>query len=149
MILAKSTPMTMAVDGHVYDNECDAECNVCFETREVAGHIFEIDGHYCDVCGEATETPVHVDADEDGECDICFELMEVPHEHTYGDWEVVTEATVNADGLKVKECECGDKIEKVIPRVLQFKSKALLLSSNISMVFRVDPVYFTEHGYEN
>ena len=25
---------------HTYDNACDAECNVCGETREVAGHVY-------------------------------------------------------------------------------------------------------------
>ena len=39
--------------------------------------------------------------------------------------------------------------EKVIPRVLNFRNKTLALQSNISIIFRVDPVYFTTHGYSN
>ena len=39
--------------------------------------------------------------------------------------------------------------EKVIPRVLNFRNKTLSLQSNISIIFRVDPVYFTKHGYSN
>jgi hypothetical protein len=71
--------------------------------------------------------------------------------HTAGDWEVVTEATVNADGLKIKKCSvCGETVEeKVIPRVLKIKNRTLALQSNISIIFRVDPIYFTKHGYSN
>jgi hypothetical protein len=70
--------------------------------------------------------------------------------HKYSDWITQTAATVDADGLKYKVCsDCGARIEKVIPRILNFKNKTLSLQSNISIIFRVDPVYFTKHGYSN
>ncbi len=36
---------------------------------------------------------------------------------SYGDWVTVTEATEDAEGLKEKVCECGDKITEVIPKL--------------------------------
>ncbi|MBR3909521.1 MAG: hypothetical protein IKJ50_07375, partial [Clostridia bacterium] len=71
-------------------------------------------------------------------------------EHTMGELVIETEATVDADGLMVRTCKiCGKRDEEVIPRILNFKNKTLALQSNISLVYRVDPVYFTKHGYSN
>ena len=116
--------------GHAYDNDCDADCN--------------------NGCGLVREGVGHIDEDANNICDVCETELTVPHEHVAGEWEVVTDATIDADGLKVKKCECGEVMEeKVIPRVLVIKNQTLALQSNISIVFRVDPVYFTKHGYEN
>ena len=36
-------------------------------------------------------------------------------EHVYGEWETVTEADCENDGLKKQVCSCGDEITEVIP----------------------------------
>jgi len=84
----------VACTNHVYDNACDADCNVCKETRTPADHVYTnaCDAD-CDVCG-ATRTPAdhtydnacdatcnvcnatratadHVDTNEDIKCDVC------------------------------------------------------------------------------
>ena len=43
---------------HAYDNACDADCNLCGETREVADHVY--DDEYdadCNECGATREVP--------------------------------------------------------------------------------------------
>ena len=38
--------------GHTYDNDCDADCNVCGTAREVADHVYaDAFDTTCDVCG--------------------------------------------------------------------------------------------------
>lgn len=39
------------------------------------------------------------------------------HKHTFGDWTVETEATCTEEGLRVRECECGEKEEEAIPTI--------------------------------
>lgn len=75
--------------GHLYDNDCDASCNRCGETRTVS-HTW-VDATYdaaktCSKCG-ATEgsalvCPGHVDADGNNTCDICNKPYNAncPHE---------------------------------------------------------------------
>jgi len=44
--------------GHTFDNDCDADCNVCDEEREPSEHInFKNDG-VCDECGERLSLPL-------------------------------------------------------------------------------------------
>lgn len=37
-----------------------------------------------------------------------------PHEHDYGEWAVVEQATCTADGLERRECYCGQSEERII-----------------------------------
>ncbi len=39
------------------------------------------------------------------------------HKHTFGDWTVEKEATCTEEGLRVRECECGEKEEEAIPTI--------------------------------
>jgi hypothetical protein len=105
-------------------------------TTETFDATCTVDGkivYTCTECGDTYEEPIKAEG------------------HKAGDWEVVTEATTTADGLKVQKCSvCGETLEeKVIPRVLVIKNQTLSLESNISILFRVDPTYFTANGYTN
>ena len=53
--------------------------------------------------------------------DIEVHFLVVPHTHTPGEWEVVTEATYEAEGKKVQKCtECGETIaEEIIPQLVR------------------------------
>ncbi len=58
---------------HVYDNDCDAECNLCGENREVADHVYDNDCDAdCNVCGATREVGDHVyDNACDDKCNVC------------------------------------------------------------------------------
>jgi len=49
-----------------------------------------------------------------GEC-VCGEKE--PHIHSYGNWEVVKEATELEEGLKIRTCSCGEKETEVISKL--------------------------------
>ena len=100
---------------HVYDHDCDAECNTCGLTRQVS-HIvsplieFDETGHWypCLICGEKQEFAAHVPGAEatiaaGQTCTVCsLELAPaVPHDHVY-----------NGDGtLHFHKCACGAEYE--------------------------------------
>ena len=43
---------------HTYDNDCDTDCNVCGDAREVDGHVYDNDYDAdCNVCGDVREVP--------------------------------------------------------------------------------------------
>ena len=60
----------------------------------------------------------HVYTDcEDTTCDLCGETRVAPG-HTYGEWKVVTEATVDAEGCEERECTvCHHKETRSIPKI--------------------------------
>ena len=82
---------------HVFDNDCDADCNTCGLTRQVAhivSPLVECDetGHWylCLICGEKQEFAAHVPGPEatistNQTCTVCgFELAPaVPHDHVF------------------------------------------------------------------
>ena len=86
-------------DKHTYDNKCDADCNICGETRD-AGHKFSqvwtynYDGHWhlCTVCGAKDEVRDHYPGPaateaEDQICLTCGYVMtpRLNHTHEYED----------------------------------------------------------------
>ena len=70
---------------HVYDNACDADCNVCAATRTPAAHVYDnecVDAD-CNVCGATREVAGHKYTDEcDAECNVCSEARTAPHKVT-------------------------------------------------------------------
>ena len=97
--------------GHSYDNACDATCNACGASRDVAGHntnaayacqagkctecgadVAASAAHTyanacdadCDVCGETRTAGAHVYTNEcDADCNECGETRVAPHKYTY------------------------------------------------------------------
>ena len=59
---------------HVYDNDCDADCNYCGAVVEGKGHV-DVDpcDHECDVCGLCLSDCK--DDDKNHKCDICKDVM--------------------------------------------------------------------------
>jgi len=93
----------VAAFGHTYDNNCDAECNVCHEIRTPYDHANEVipgqdatctetgltEGLQCSVCGEITLERHPIAAlghdyynDCDVDCNRCGEVREVA-DHVY------------------------------------------------------------------
>ena len=69
------------VEEHVYDHDCDEECNECGEIRVVADHTYEnpCDGT-CDNCGHQREVSEHeYDSDCDSRCNTCNTKRETVH----------------------------------------------------------------------
>lgn len=44
-------------------------------------------------------------------------LTACKHEHSYGKWEIDEAATCEEDGVKLRECDCGEEETKVIPKL--------------------------------
>lgn len=70
-----------ATGEHTYDNDCDAECNVCFQIRTVPNHIYD---NSCDTI-----------------CNVCNAQREITHNF---EWIVDKENNCGIDGIKHEEC---------------------------------------------
>ncbi len=58
---------------HIYDNDCDAQCNDCEYVREGVGHIYDNDcDSNCNICKTFRLTSHQYDNDEDYICNECF-----------------------------------------------------------------------------
>ena len=69
---------------HVYDNACDAKCNVCDAERTPAAHVYDnaCDAN-CNVCDVERTTSAHVyDNACDAKCNVC-DAERTPSAHVY------------------------------------------------------------------
>ncbi len=107
---------------HVYDNDCDVDCNVCGADRTAFAHVYDSDvcDVDCNVCGAVRVDPHVWDSACDAECDRCGEVREVP-DHVYnnacdGDCNVCGGTRVPADHVYDDEFDavcnvCGERRE--------------------------------------
>ena len=65
-------------------------------------------------------------------------VLETEHTHAYGDWTVVTPATVANPGEKAQFCVCGDKISEEIPCLANVESWNLTLGGDLAVNFVID-----------
>ena len=74
------------VDGHKYDNDCDANCNNCGETRQVGDHKYDDDcDTSCNICNAPREVGDHkYDNTCDTDCNICGAPREINHTYDNG-----------------------------------------------------------------
>lgn len=103
------------VPDHVYDNDCDEICNYCSDKR-TAPHSYD---HACDatcnLCGATRAIAHQYDNNCDASCNICG-AMRTPADHVFGSWNVVTEPTAEAAGLRERACNvCGKKETEELP----------------------------------
>lgn len=100
---------------HVFDNPCDADCNLCgyvTETAHAQSDVWESDetGHWhiCADCGTFFQYSAHVPGDGQN-CSVCgFALAptEETHEHAgAGEW-------LTDENSHWKLCECGEETGK-------------------------------------
>lgn len=101
---------------HTYDDDCDAECNVCRYKRD-ADHTYEEDGWFgdnvehwriCVLCEEESEHEEHIPGEEATDenpqlCTACgYELVPIQeHVHDFGEEWLLT------DEVHWQECKCG------------------------------------------
>ena len=102
---------------HVFDDDCDPQCNTCDYERENS-HSYDTDGwkttnfehwNICSTCGEESKHEKHVPgpeaSDENAQvCTICnYELSpKLEHSHDFGT------AYIGRDDSHWQECECGE-----------------------------------------
>lgn len=105
---------------HVYDSDCDAKCNVCFDEREVAHQATEEwlsneKGHWhsCALCEEKVGYTKHTPGPEatpevPQTCTECGFVIRVHEDHTH---EYGTQWKWD-DAGHWRECACGDKADE-------------------------------------
>ena len=124
-----------SLEEHVYDNDCDDDCNVG-EYREASQHTLEEwtvmieptcneygvksrDCIYCDyresmMIAELKEHTFDNDCDTD--CNYCGYYRKT--DHKFDEWSVVRESTCNEYGLKIRTCLiCGLVEESIIKEI--------------------------------
>lgn len=104
---------------HVFDNDCDVKCNVCFTEREVAHQPIEAwqsneKGHWhgCSLCGEkvgyAKHTPgAEATPEAPQTCTDCGYVMKVHEDHTHD----FGEEWFSDEDSHWQACACGDTSE--------------------------------------
>ena len=101
------TVNTTTCVGHVYDNTCDAECNICGATRPIT-HTYDSDcDTVCNVCGATrTETADHTyDNACDTACNVCGETRTITHTPEDDDGDCTTAVTCSVCGAVVVEAK--------------------------------------------
>ena len=85
------------VPDHVYDNACDGECNECQEARTASDHVYDnACDKTCNVCSDPRTASDHVyDNACDDTCNVCSDTRTVAN-HTYVD-EKCTECGASQD----------------------------------------------------
>ena len=102
-------------ENHVYDHDCDTQCNTCGYTRTIS-HVYmnrwsyDADGHWheCSICGDVLEKSPHITDSQDDEqrCTVCG-YVEPKEEHTHtfqGDW-------FRDENNHWQQCSCGELSE--------------------------------------
>ena len=105
------------VGDHVYDSVCDEDCNICGNVRGAAAHTYyNACDEDCNVCGKIRVVGDHVyTADCDERCNVCGEKREAA-EHAWGEWVVEKAPTSELMGKRVRECtKCGASMFELIP----------------------------------
>lgn len=60
---------------HVYDNACDADCNVCGAVRTVEPHVYDDEADKtCNVCGAERTLPTRYQAKDEAEWNAAFDF---------------------------------------------------------------------------
>ena len=159
---------------HVYDDNCDVDCNECGYVR-TAPHSFSeawiTDGesHWrqCSGCGEKKDVARHFGGTatcaEKAQCTECGVSYGVTLDHTYSG---VADATCDKCGAERELNEspmicfhrydnandpfcnrCGRVRKVAVDENLYFKSAALVLESNLTVKYRVDKARLDSLGY--
>ena len=151
---------------HVYDNACDAYCNVCGARRDVDGHVYSsicdedcnVCGAHnddaaahtyynacdadCNVCGKTREVGAHeYTADCDAYCNICGAKRDAA-EHAWGEWVVEKESTTTFMGKKVRTCaKCGASEFELIPVIAEDAEAEGLSTGAVVAIVTVPSVF--------
>lgn len=144
---------TCTEDGMTEGKHCKVcdEVTVVQKTVKATGHSEVIDIAVDATCGEVGLT-------EGKHCDVCGEVLVAQEtiaatgEHVFGDWQVTTEATEEAEGVESRNCTvCGvterrkiDKLEQEIDVPLIICSVVLVVAAVAAIVISVELVKETK-----
>ena len=158
--ILRAINVEICADGeHVYDNACDAYCNICGARRDVDGHVYSsicdedcnVCGAHnddaaahtyynacdadCNVCGKTREVGAHeYTADCDASCNICGAKRDAA-EHAWGEWVVEKESTTTFMGKKVRTCtKCGMSEFELIPVIAEKADEGLSTGAVVAIV---------------
>ncbi|MBE6689685.1 MAG: hypothetical protein E7590_00175 [Ruminococcaceae bacterium] len=110
------TVLTFA-EGHVGLHECSSVCKYCGEPKEPESahrvHVVCRDTA-CLLCGEAVTPTPHAGRYA---CSVvcqygCGSAVEPTSAHDFGEWEIITQPTATAEGIKQHKCLVCGKAEK-------------------------------------
>jgi hypothetical protein len=112
--VCSSCGKSSASETHVYDNNCDKDCNTCGKTRTIT-HTYKTEyesdeathWHVCGVCQEPSQKVAHLYANDcDSSCDDCAHTRVTNHSFDAG---VITKTpTKESSGEKTYTCSvCG------------------------------------------
>lgn len=128
---------------------------ITFSTDIQVSSLFDHQGNPFTLYNNGTNS-VFVDYDGDGLKDNVDSYPTVHEDcidgHSYGDWELETEATPGNQGLYFKTCAvCGNTITEIIPAidVLSFSGASLTLQDDLVINYKVNEAFFAESGYTN
>jgi hypothetical protein len=65
--------------GHVYENDCDRFCSVCYEKREITHTYDNSCDTICNICGEVRSIKHTYDNACDTTCNVCDEVRSITH----------------------------------------------------------------------
>ena len=99
------TEIIPATGEHTYNNDCDADCNLCGATREAAAHVYTVETipatcttagvnvYTCSVCGDSYEEIITggvSDWSTEYPADVDEQLIESKQEYRYREWQETT-----------------------------------------------------------
>ena len=92
---------------HVYDNTCDATCNICGLTRTITHTYTNGCDKDCNVCGKTRTTSHKYSNNCDTSCNLCKATRNAPHSYKSS----VSKATLTKNGKITKTCSgCKKKV---------------------------------------
>ena len=138
------------VKAHSYDNEHDADCNVCGFERDVACQHTEtivVPGKAA-TCETAGLTDGEVCAND--KCGVIVTEQQVIPAlgHAWGEWEVTVEPTYETTGLKTRTCSvCGETETEVIDMLVPDEKETLTIYYYTTEWTSVNLYAWNEDGY--
>lgn len=120
--------------GHEYSNDCDEYCNQCNYKRAGATHDFVIgcEIKVCSVCATTAPSDISHSFDNacDSDCNNCGMKRDAGHQ--FGEFVVVTEPTLEAEGRKERVCSiCGTKEQETLAKLVPEEKSNLVLYLSI------------------
>lgn len=86
---------------HSFGNDCDITCNVCGETRDTSGHVYDDNKDAtCNICGAEREVVTYISGDVNGDGEVNNKDLGVLR-RWLNDWDVTIDelaSDVNRDG---------------------------------------------------
>lgn len=121
----------------------DANGNIVITYTDGTVAVIEHNWVYSYTLKPATCTETGIDLYSCADCCIVRMVTTEALGHSFGEWEIVKEATVTEEGLKERYCTCGEKETEVIPMV---EKPAAEFSYDLNFALNSDKASYTVTG---